>query len=30
MDEPLVLALDQGTQSVRAMLFNRDGELIAR
>jgi len=29
MDEPLVLALDQGTQSVRAMLFNRDGELIA-
>ena len=30
MDDPLVLALDQGTQSARAMLFNRKGELVAR
>ncbi|EKF74078.1 sugar kinase [Alcanivorax hongdengensis A-11-3] len=30
MGEPLLLALDQGTQSARAMLFNARGELVAR
>lgn len=30
MTDPLVLALDQGTQSVRAMLFNTRGELVAK
>ncbi|MCG8393802.1 MAG: FGGY-family carbohydrate kinase [Pseudomonadales bacterium] len=30
MNEPLLLALDQGTQSSRAMLFNARGELVAR
>ena len=28
--QDLFLALDQGTQSVRAMLFSRDGELVAK
>ncbi len=30
MNGPLLLALDQGTQSTRAMLFDRHGELLAR
>lgn len=30
MSEPLLLALDQGTQSARAMLFDRHGELVGR
>lgn len=28
--DQLILALDNGTQSVRALLFNREGELVAR
>ena len=28
--EPLILAIDNGTQSVRALLFNRSGELVAK
>ena len=30
MNAPLLLALDQGTQSARAMLFDGNGELIAK
>ena len=30
MSTPLLLALDQGTQSSRAMLFDGHGELVAR
>ncbi|MDF1822147.1 MAG: FGGY-family carbohydrate kinase [Alcanivoracaceae bacterium] len=30
MSEPLLLAIDQGTQSVRAMLFDVHGELVAK
>ena len=30
MSAPLLLALDQGTQSARAMLFDGNGELIAK
>ena len=30
MTSPLLLALDQGTQSARAMLFDARGELVAR
>lgn len=30
MDEPLLLAIDQGTQSARALLFDLDGNLVAR
>ncbi|MDX1803729.1 MAG: FGGY-family carbohydrate kinase [Alcanivorax sp.] len=30
MGAPLLLALDQGTQSARAMLFSASGELVAR
>ncbi len=30
MTEPLLLSIDQGTQSVRAMLFSASGDLIAR
>lgn len=30
MDNPLFLALDQGTQSARAMLFDAKGELVAK
>lgn len=30
MSSPLLLALDQGTQSTRAMLFDADGEMVAR
>ena len=30
MSAPLLLALDQGTQSARAMLFDGHGELVAR
>lgn len=29
-DSPLLLAIDQGTQSARALLFDADGELVAR
>jgi glycerol kinase len=29
MPQPVILAIDQGTSSSRAMLFNRDGELLA-
>ena len=28
--QDLFLALDQGTQSVRAMLFDLDGQLVAK
>ena len=30
MPQPVMLAIDQGTSSSRAMLFNRDGELLAQ
>ncbi len=30
MNEPLLLALDQGTQSARAMLFDLEGNLVAK
>ncbi len=30
MSRPLILAIDQGTQSVRALLFNTDGELVGK
>ena len=30
MSAPLLLALDQGTQSARAMLFDGNGDLIAK
>jgi len=29
-DEPLILAIDNGTQSTRALLFNTRGDLIAK
>ncbi len=29
-DEPLILAIDNGTQSVRALLFNARGELVGK
>lgn len=30
MSNPLILAIDNGTQSVRALLFNLDGELVGK
>ncbi|RVU33489.1 glycerol kinase [Rheinheimera riviphila] len=30
MPQPVILAIDQGTSSSRAMLFSRDGELLAQ
>ncbi|GGX40268.1 FGGY-family carbohydrate kinase [Saccharospirillum salsuginis] len=30
MNSPLILAIDNGTQSVRALLFNLDGELVGK
>lgn len=30
MSEPLILAIDNGTQSVRALLFDRDGHLVGK
>jgi len=30
MPQPVILAIDQGTSSSRAMLFNRNGELLAQ
>lgn len=30
MNDPLILAIDQGTQSVRALLFDRQGQLVGR
>ena len=30
MNEPLFLTIDYGTQSVRAMLFDLKGELVAK
>ncbi len=30
MNDPLILAIDNGTQSVRALLFDLSGELVAR
>ena len=30
MSEPLILAIDNGTQSIRALLFNKNGDLVAK
>jgi glycerol kinase len=30
MSDPLVLAIDQGTTSTRALVFNARGEIIAK